>query len=288
MLYFPILAVVPEYFASHRGAAMGFVLSGAGIGAVVFSLVIRALITAIGARWALRFLAFLNLLISLPIALTAPSPRFTSKRPTHIDLQLALKPAFLLSVGAALLQSSGNLVPLTFLSEYSIALGYSANFGATLIAINNGVNSVSRVLTGFAGDAFGRQNVLILTILGSAVAVSGLWLGSVSNGSQTLWILFVVFYGVWAGGYNSLFPTTIAEVFGIHAYASVNGFVYFVRGLGSFFGSPVAGTILGENTRKNYLDVVYFDSALLFGASLCVIGVRYFDAVERGRWQGKA
>ena len=157
-----------------------------------------------------------------------------------------------------------------------------------VIAINNAVNSISRIATGYAGDKLGRQNMLILTVLGSAIAVCGLWLGSVTNGSQALWLLFVIFYGIWAGGYNALFPTTIAEVFGIQAYASVNGFLYFVRGLGAFFGSPVAGTILGVSTRGNYLNVVYFDCALLFGAGACVIGVRYFDGIEKKSWRLKA
>ena len=289
MLYFPILAVCPEYFTSHRGAAMGFVLSGAGIGAVILSPAIRALIAAVGTRWTLRILALFNLLVSLPIASAPPPSRFAGGRPTHVDSQLVRRPAFLLSVFAALMQSSGNLIPLTFLSEFSIALGYSANFGAALIAVNNGVSALSRVLTGFAGDAFGRQNVLIITVLGSAVAVCGLWLGSAIHDNQTLWLLFVVLYGIWAGGYNSLFPTTIAEVFGIHAYASVNGFMYFMRGLGALFGSPVGGAILGaETTQRKYLNVVYFDSALLFGAAFCIVGVRYFDAVEKGGWRSKA
>lgn len=28
MLYFPIISMAPEYFDKHRGAAMGFILSG--------------------------------------------------------------------------------------------------------------------------------------------------------------------------------------------------------------------------------------------------------------------
>ncbi|TVY32018.1 putative transporter, partial [Lachnellula occidentalis] len=207
-LYFPILSAAPEYFTTHRGAAMGFILSGAGIGGLVFSPLIRTLLTAIGPRWTLRTLSLLNLLISLPIAITAAPSRFVGRRPTHINLALATKPAFLLSVGAGFLQAGGNGLPLTFLAEYSVALGYSSAFGATLLAVSNGVNSVSRVLTGYAGDKCGRQNTLILNVLLCVVSVLGFWLGSTgSGGSKTLWVLFVVFYGIAGGGYNALFPT---------------------------------------------------------------------------------
>jgi MFS family permease len=211
LLYFPILSVAPEYFTAHRGSAMGFILSGSGIGGLVFSPTIRTLISSIGPRWTLRALAFLVLVISLPIAVTAAPSRFVGRRPTHIDIKLATKPSFLLSVGAGFLQAGGNGLPLTFLAEYSVVLGYSAGFGATLLAVSNGVNSVSRVMTGFAGDRFGRQNTLILTVVLCVVSVLGFWLGSVSGGSKILWVVFVVLYGVTGSGYNALFPTVSAN-----------------------------------------------------------------------------
>ena len=187
---------------------MGFILSGAGIGGLVFSPLIRFLLTSIGPRWTLRALAFLNVVISLPIAITATPSRFIGRRSTHVNLKLAMKPAFLFSVGAAFLQAGGNGLPLTFLAEYSVAMGFSASFGATLLAVSNGVNSVSRIMTGFAGDRFGRQNTLILTAALSVISVLGFWLSSTGMGGQKgLWILFVVFYGISGGGYNALFPS---------------------------------------------------------------------------------
>lgn len=290
MLYFPILSVCPEYFDTHRGSAMGIVLSGAGIGGLVLSPLIRLLLAKLSVRWTLRTLALLNLVLALPIALTMAPTRFppTTTRPrTHLDGALARKPTFLLSALAAFLQAAANLVPLTFLAEYSAALGYSPAFGAALLAINNGVNSLSRIATGVAADRVGRQNALIATVVGSAASVAGLWLGS-AGGDRALWLLFVVVYGVFAGGYNALFPTTVADVFGMRAYASVNGFIYFVRGMGAVFGSPVGGALLGESVLGNYRAVIWFDAALLFGAAGCVVGVRYFDAVEKEGWKWRA
>lgn len=77
-------------------------------------------------------------------------------------------------------------------------------------------------------------------------------------------------------------------MFGLQAYASVNGFIYFVRGLGQMFGSPVGGKILGESKLANYKNVVVFDAALLGGAALCVIGVRFWDAVDKQKWKWEA
>jgi hypothetical protein len=54
------------------------------------------------------------------------------------------------------------------------------------------------------------------------------------------------------------------------------------------FGSPVGGKILGESKLANYRNVVVFDAALLGGAALCVIGVRFWDSVEKQKWKWKA
>jgi len=292
MLYFPILSVAPEYFDSRRGAAMGIILSGAGLGGLALAPIIRVLLESVGVRWTLRALGLLNLIIGLPIAWSASPSRSSTRRPTLVNISIAKKPAFILQVLAALLQASGNFVPLTFLPDFSVALGYTAAFGALLLSINNGVNSASRILMGFVADIAGRQNTLVVSVLLSAISVWVLWLGAATAANQGLWIAFVVVYGLTAGGYNALFPTTITEVFGVQSYASVNGFVYFVRGLGAFFGSPVGGAILGgEGNGKSvgeFANVIWYDAALLFGSSVCVIGVRGFDAWDKKAWRWKA
>lgn len=267
---------------------MGFILSGSGVGGLVLSPIIRALIANVGIRWTLRFFCLFITLVSLPISLTAVPSRFSGRRPTHINIALAKKPTFLLSVIGAFLQASGSLIPLTFIPEYSVALGYSAAFGAVLLAVSNGVNTVSRILSGFAGDRFGRQNTCIATVALSAMTICGFWLGSALNGSRTLWLICVVCYGIFAGGYNALYPTTIAEIFGLQSYASVNGFIYFIRGSGYLVGSPVAGAILGTSIVRNYTKVILYDATLLVSASFFVTGVRYYDAVNKKEWKWRA
>ena len=54
------------------------------------------------------------------------------------------------------------------------------------------------------------------------------------------------------------------------------------------FGSPVGGKILGESKVGNYGNVVWFDGALLAGAAVCVLGVRGWDALEKGGWSWRA
>ena len=202
------------------------------------------------------------------------------------------------SAVAAFLQAAGAQLPLAFIPSYTAELGLGAARGATLLAVSNAVNAVSRVLTGYAGDRLGRQNTLVLTLLLAAASVFALWLSSALTGSAagvgpesslsgSLWLAFVALYSISAGGYYALFPALIAEVFGIRQYAAVNAFILFVRGLGTMFGSPVGGQLLGSSDQgpAAYASVAYWDGALLMGATACCVGVRWADGKGKGwKW----
>ncbi|KAI4213654.1 MAG: hypothetical protein L6R36_009449, partial [Xanthoria steineri] len=256
-LYFPLLAPAPGYFTNHRATAMGFILAGGGAGGLILSPVIRALLSSVGGRWTLRILAGVNLLVGLPTAWAVPRSNFAAsstigspeRRNTHVSRALASRPTFLFSAVAAALQAAGAQLPLSFIPSYTVILGLSASKGSNLLAASNAINAVSRVLTGYAGDRLGRQNMLVLTLFLAAFSVFAFWLSSVltaTSSSLSLWLAFVVFYSFSAGGYYALFPALIAEVFGIRQYAAVNAFMLFIRGLGTVFGSPVGGQLLGS------------------------------------------
>ncbi|KAK1217631.1 hypothetical protein PQX77_019704 [Marasmius sp. AFHP31] len=149
-----------------------------------------------------------------------------------------------------------------------------------------------------AGPGLGsrRQDKVIL----SAISVFALWY----DAPKERYISFVVLYGIYAGGYNALLPPTITEIYGVENYASVNGAMLFIRGLGSILGAPVAGFILGSHTRtsfedsavvgnsemlrRRYNDVVVYSGVLLIASASCVLYVRWLDARDKGRWKWKA
>ena len=200
LLYYPLVGTAPTYFGPRRGTAMGIILSAAGVGGLTYSLLLPVLLDHFGARWTLRVMALENLIVSFAVGLYAQPSRNLSRSSSMVDLAIVRKPAFILQAIAALLQAAGNFVPMTFTPEFSGFVGYSVGFGAVLLAINNGVNAVSRVLTGVLADAFGRQNVLILSVVGSAISVLVLWLVAAEERAKDAWVSFIVVYGVMAGG----------------------------------------------------------------------------------------
>ncbi|KAJ3861372.1 MFS general substrate transporter [Lentinula novae-zelandiae] len=282
MYYFPLMTLAPIYFDRRRGFAMGTILAGSGVGGLVMALVLQFLLDHYGIQWALRILGVWNLAVAVPVSMVVRHR----------------------SIGA-FLQAAGNVVPLYYMSSYTVSvLALSNSKGSLFVSINSGVNSLSRIAMGLLADYIGRQNTLIGGAMLSAVSVFALWY----NAPQARFIAFVVMYGVYAGGYNALLPTTITEIYGVENYASVNGVLYFIRGLGSMFGAPIAGLILGSHSRspslsnngdststvglgpikRRYNDVVIFDGMLLLAAAVCVGYVRWLDARDKGAWRWKA
>lgn len=86
------------------------------------------------------------------------------------------------------------------MTTFSTTLGYTSAFAALLLAVNNGVNTISRIMLGALADYIGRQNMIVLGMLGSAASVWGLWLTAATGGGKGPWIAFVVGYGILAGG----------------------------------------------------------------------------------------
>ncbi len=87
----------------------------------------------------------------------------------------------------------------------------------------------------------------------------------------------------------SLFPTVLVELFGVQHFASVNGLLYMIRGVGTLVGTPGAGALI--RNREVGGDRLAFKSAsaligvVLTGATVGCLWVR-IEAMQRGgsRW----
>ncbi|KAF7341566.1 Monocarboxylate transporter [Mycena sanguinolenta] len=304
LYYFPIMTIAPTYFDRHRGFAMGCILSGAGIGGLVMAPILQVLLDKYGVRGALRILSAWNLGVAIPIAwVIRRRPGFDGMgngANTRINMVLVKRGTFLYQAFGAFLQAAGNVIPLYYMTSYSTSvLSYPRATGSLLLAVNSAVNSVARIGMGVLADGVGRQNTMICSAFLAALSVFALWY----NAARERFIVFVVMYGIYAGGYNALVPTTITDIYGVENYARVNGSIYFIRGLGSLLGAPIAGLILGTHKRggsaatsviagmqlrQRYDHVVVYDGLLLLCAGMCVAYVRWLDARDKGGWKWKA
>jgi MFS family permease len=298
LTYIPAVTVSPGWFNRHRGLAVGIVSSGTGVGGVVWAPTLRALNAAVGFRDCLRLTAGISILLlglSAIMLKWEPETEQRNRLETQssrsrllvplIDWRVARSRKFVAQCVSAGLQGAAYYAPLFFFSAYARTLGYSAATGATFIALSNAASAIGKVIVGFAADRVGRLNVLLFCTFVSAVIALGLWLPSTVSGDgngKAMFVSFAILYGVFAGAYISLFPTVLVELFGVQHFASVNGFLYMVRGMAALVGTPLAGVLIkGSNgasgsvgMSKSYLKTSVLVGALLAGATVGVAWAR--------------
>jgi MFS family permease len=148
---------------------------------------------------------------------------------------------------------------------YADALQLDSWIGTNLSAIMSAINAVSRVLTGYMGDKFGRFNSLFICTFMCGVCCLVIWT-NVHN-EATLWV-FAILYGFFGGGYVALFPAVQPQVVGLENISPAIGLLYTTNTFGYLFGTPVATTLINKTTPPTYLYGALWAGATILVGSL--------------------
>lgn len=108
--YIPAVTVTPGWYDKHRGLAMGVVLSGTGLGGLVWAPITRILITKVGFRNALRITGALSFgLLAAASSVLRWAPGYGAPRRGFVlvDWRIARGRVFVLKSCAACLQAAG-------------------------------------------------------------------------------------------------------------------------------------------------------------------------------------
>ncbi|KAJ5455502.1 major facilitator superfamily domain-containing protein [Penicillium daleae] len=309
------VTVAPSWFANHRGLAMGIILSGTGIGGLVWAPALQACVDGIGFRNSLRLTGALSFaLISTASGAMAWEPSTKARIETEnsararridsllrvplVDFRIAKTKRFFAQALGAMFQSAAYYIPVFFFASYARSLGYSDTAGANFVAISNACNAIGKIAIGYVADRAGRLNALFLTTLLSAVFTIGFWLpstcGKESADSKGLFIAFTILYGTFSSAYVSLFPISLVELFGVQNFASVNGVLYMMRGIATMIGTPVGGAFIrgtGNTSQpQDFFGMSLLVSCLLFAATAAVLWVRLevfigANGFSGGKWR---
>lgn len=296
LAYMTAVIVAPTWYSTRRGVAMGIILSGTGIGGLVWAPAIHAMSHHIGFRNALRLSGSLSgaLIIGGSIVLDwdpTTKARLEAERLRQpsaklwqvplIDWRTAKTRKFVLQLLGSSLQSAAYYTPIFFFSTYARTLGFSSTTGANFIAINNACNAIGKVVIGLIADRYGRLNTLFAATAISSISCFVLWLPSNlslnNETSRNLFIAYSVLYGFFASAFVSLFPTSLVELFGPAHFAGVNGALYMARGLATLVGTPTAGLLIRSSgdgqMPDSYWRTTLMVGSLLGGASVAVLWV---------------
>ncbi|KAL2918181.1 hypothetical protein HK105_202108 [Polyrhizophydium stewartii] len=271
IIYLPGLSVISDWFVKRRGMATGIAVAGSGVGGLALGPILRALISQLGWRWTLRLSGIVGgaVLALCALILRIRTPRKSTGK--AIDLSLFKDQSFLLLYAMSFINSFAYFVPFFFVPTYALKYGMTSDQGALLIGLLNGASGVGRICLGFSSDFIGPINTLTGCLLVATLSVLLIWPFATTFGTL---LLFVLFFGFFIGGFISLLPTVIAQLFGGKGnIATVTGMVYNSSLLGNLFGSPIAGAMLDHFTTVTPTGrVTDFMPAILFSGCCMICG----------------
>jgi len=150
-----------------------------------------------------------------------------------------------------------------FAKPIAVAKGLveTATIGVLLISI---FNSAGRLIWGIISDKLGRENTIIVLLIGTAVTSL---LVNMANG---YWIFVLIgAIGFFYGGYLSNFALLTADLFGPKYMSANYGFVLLGFSVGAIVSSQIAGYY--KNIAANDISLMF--PAFVIAAVFAVTGV---------------
>lgn len=263
----PVTTVVAKWFDRKRGRAVGLVAMGIPAGGIVLTPLAGQWLDALGWRGTLQVFAGIALLIApLALAVVRNTPAALGQwvdgerldeRDRHEDV------GALWSTRDILTSRNFWGVALGVGIVFGVGTGWTANaprFGedlgyglarmANLIGLAAGLGAPATLLFGALADRYDNRVLLILAMLGQAVALAVLW----TLPSELLFSTGILLFGFAGGALMPVYGAFVGRLFGAASFGNVMGLGGLVM-LPFGFASPlVAGTL--RDASGSYVDTL--------------------------------
>ena len=263
-LFVPCVAVLPTYFSTKLGLAVGIAVSGASLGGVIYPIVLYRLLDQVGFAWSIRVLGFIAL-ATLIIPVTVMKMRVKPPKPRKLlELSAFGDWAWDLFTVATLIGFTGLAIVLFYVSFFGADTGIAdTNLAFYIVPIFNAVSIFGRVLPNALADKTGPLNIIvpgtglfgILTLCMLAVRDSPGYI-----------VLAGLFLGFFSGLYIALPPICfVALTDDKSKLGSRMGMSYSIIAFSMLIGGPGGGAALGT------IDPLNWTGLWIFGGVMCCV-----------------
>ncbi|OIW31158.1 MFS general substrate transporter [Coniochaeta ligniaria NRRL 30616] len=272
LLFTPSIASVGHFFHARRGFATGIASTAGSLGGVVWPLMLQSLFPRLGWAWSIRILGFLCL------ALTAAANFLIRSRlppkagaSVHPDPRIFLNKAFALTTAAVFFLEFALFIPLTYISSYTLAQGFSESFSFQMVTFLNAGSVFGRVVPGWYADIIGPFNANMISVALTIVACFGIWL-PVGHTTPGL-VVFAVLFGFTSGSNISLVPVAIGRLCRTQEYGRYYATCYTIVSIACLIGVPIAGRIL-EACNGDYWGLIVMTGSVYVAALLAFVAAK--------------
>lgn len=272
LLFVPTVSVIPTWFSTNMGLAIGIASSGSSLGGVIYPIVLYRLISQVGFPWAVRCIGFIALAtFIIPLAVMRMRVRVPKPRAV-VDWSAFRDAPYMVFSLALLIVFIGNAVLIFYISFYPADRGFTnTSLAFYIAAIFNAGSVLRRILPNALSDRIGVFNTIApFTLL---LGVTMLCLLGVRNAAGM--VVETVVTGLFSGVVVALPPVCfrmLTENKSMIGTRTGQGFA--IGGLGLLLGGPSAGTILGSVHPLNWTGLWVYGGVTACVAGLILVGVR--------------
>lgn len=273
LLYIPSVAMIPLYFTSHRGLALGCATAGGSFGGVIYPIVVRRLLNTGGFGWACRtmgFIAFFTL--SIAAIIIKPSVQAVKKPSRQLFEKSIIKDrAFTTFVLASFFMWLGFLVPYILTPTFGfVGLDHPVpeDLAYYMLAVPNAAQALGRIIPAAMVDQklLSAESILLFnSVVAGTLALC--WIAVHNLGG---FAAFLVLYGFFSGAVTTL-PAFIIPYLSpsLTVVGTRMGVVYGAAGFGALIGTPIALEI--DTHGRPFLGAQLWNGlTILFASCLCV------------------
>ncbi|KAL4953900.1 major facilitator superfamily domain-containing protein [Aspergillus filifer] len=281
-LFVGSVGITPQWFHRRRGLAMGINSAGSGLGGLIYSLAVGAIIPRLGLSWAFRILGIIACIVNLVCAnLLRDRNKAVGSRFQAFHFPLLKLPEFLLFLAWGVLSMLGYVAILFSMSSFAVSVGLSAHQASIISALLNLGQGLGRPFVGMFSDKLGRINIASFLTFLCGVFCLLIWVFARSMGLVSF---FSVLVGTVSGTYWATVAPVLAEIIGLKDLPGGLSITWLVLVAPTTVAEPIA-LLLRDNASNNwvYLHVQLFTGFMYIGAGVCLWIVRGWKVGENIR-----
>jgi len=274
LLFVPAVAIVPSYFTTKIGLAIGLVASGSSMGGVIYPIVFYKLIDQIGFGWTVRTLGFISLAtLIIPIAVMKQRVRPPAKR-ALVDWASFKDFHYMLFVFATFLGFCGLYVYLFYISFFGESSRITdASLSFYLVPILNAGSVFGRTLPNWLSDKTGPLNM----IWPGALIVSILIFCTIAVNSVAGIVVEALLFGFFSGIYIALPPVILASLTEDKSKIGTRvGMAFTMIAFSVLIGGPGTGAIIGPNeNNENWKGAWIMGGVFTMASAVLLVWLRF-------------
>jgi MFS family permease len=270
VMFTATVGIIPQWFTTHRSLANGIAAAGSGLGGLIYSFAVGAMIQNLGLAWAFRILGILAFVVNLACTLLVKD-RNKIVGSTHLAFKgsLLLRPEFLLFVAFGWFSIFGYSVVIYSLSNYANVIGLQSSQAALISAFFNLGQSIGRPLMGYFSDRTGRMNLAAFASFLGGIFALAIWINTKVYG---VLIFYAIISGMVGGTFWTVVGPVAAEIVGLADVPSALNIMWLGIVLPCTFSEPIALQIV--TGTGDYLGTQLWTGLTYITAAICMVMLR--------------